>query len=57
MNPAGFEPEVPTREQHQIHPLERAATGIGSIEISGDFFLKTVIEFFVCFNGGILLFS
>jgi hypothetical protein len=32
MNPAGFNP------QHQTHPLDRAATGIDSIEISGDFF-------------------
>ncbi len=36
-NPSGFETSVLTRELHQTHPLTRAATGIGSIEISGDF--------------------
>jgi hypothetical protein len=40
MDPAGFEPAIPTREQHQTHPLDRAATGIDSIEIGGDFFRK-----------------
>jgi hypothetical protein len=42
MNPVEFEPAVPRRELQQTHPLDRVATGIGSIKISGNFF-KTVI--------------
>ena len=55
-NPSGFETSALTRELHQTHPLTRAATGIGSIEISADFiFLKKVIEFLVCIDCGNLL--
>jgi hypothetical protein len=56
MNPARFEPAIPTRELQQTHPLDRIASGIDGIEISGDF-LKTVIELLVCIDWGILLFS
>jgi len=42
MNPARFKPAIPARELQQTHPLDRAATGIDSTDISGEFF-KTAI--------------
>jgi hypothetical protein len=33
MSPAGLEPTIPASEQPQTHPLDRAATGIGSVDI------------------------
>jgi hypothetical protein len=37
MKPAEFKPAITIRQQHQTDPLDRAATGIDSIEISDDF--------------------
>jgi hypothetical protein len=37
MNPPGFESPFPNTELQQTQPLVRAAAGIDSIEMSGDF--------------------
>ena len=33
MTQAGFEPAIPASEQPQIHALDRAATGMGTLNI------------------------
>ena len=33
MPPAGFEPTIPASERPQTHALDRAATGIGQLEL------------------------
>jgi len=34
MSPAGFEPAIPAGERPQTHGLDRAAAGMGDVEIS-----------------------
>jgi hypothetical protein len=33
MSPAGFEPAIPASERPQTHVLDRAATGMGNINL------------------------
>jgi hypothetical protein len=33
MSPAGFEPTIPASERPQIHAFDRAATGIGKVDV------------------------
>jgi hypothetical protein len=34
MSPVGFEPTIPASERPQTHALDRAATGIGTLDLS-----------------------
>jgi hypothetical protein len=52
MNRPGLE-TFPTTQPQQTKPLDRAATGIDSLDFSGDFFVKTVNEFLVCIELGV----
>jgi hypothetical protein len=41
MFPAGFEPTIPASERPQTHALDRAATGIGSVQDNSPNYCRT----------------